>query len=219
MLTDALSTVAGMVVLFGVSAAVAYVATAAQTRRALLSPLKPGTMVRLQGPEGRYRSEYLGARKQHLEFKAPVRQDSYVPLRPGDSYLVFLPREGAMYTFRTTILERTAADHRLKTSLPQRLRRLERRTGRRHPVPGDKWVTLNDKKARLLDLSSLGAHLLYPGQVKAGDKVSFQGSPPPLNSVNAWVVESQPTVVCGAPGRSIRVTFQRPLPGYGDLLK
>ncbi|MFW5697677.1 MAG: flagellar brake protein, partial [Fimbriimonadaceae bacterium] len=200
-------------------AAVAYVATVAQTRRVRLSPLKPGNMVRLQGPDGRYRSEYLGAHRRHLEFKAPMRQDSYVPLRPGDSYLVFVPREGAMFTFRTTILERSAADHRLKTSLPIRLHRLERRTGRRHPVPSETWVTLNGKKARLLDLSRQGAHLLYPGQLKAGDKASFHGSPPPLGEVDAWVVESDPTVVCGAPGRSLRVMFQRPLAGYGDLLK
>ncbi len=201
-----------MALLFGGSMAIAYTLTAAGSRRRAKLDVAPGSSVRLIAPGGAYRCFFVRFDARGLVFAAPMDHDVYVPFHPGESIMVQAPQEAGVLCFRSCVVERNPFTHEFTLARPTAAKVVERRHEPRDGSYEGSEAELNGKKARMLNLSAMGARLIAPDGVKPGDWVQLS-LPLGLGLVEGWALDARPSRLDGRPARDVRLRFAAPAPG------
>lgn len=158
-------------VLFGTSFVGALVAgyLFAFLRRPRFAPAS-GARLRLAAPHGSFRSRIVEARGALWTIDAPLRRDAYVALRVGERLRVETPAKDGVWVGVAAVEARDAETHRFNLRLVAPLRRVERRSERRHPVNAE--AMLNGVRVVLADLSASGARVVTQGGLpEPGERV------------------------------------------------
>lgn len=167
---------------------------------------------RLVGVNGVYRCHYQRTTPTGLVFSAPLQQDRYVPIRPGEKLLVQVPSPDGALTFRTQVALRDAETHELVLEHPAYVRRVDRRSESRDSRCRGTMALVNGDEAVLWDLSAGGAKVLTPTAITPGESVSVK-LPEGLGEAHGWALDSRTEAVDGALLKAVRIQFEQPLAG------
>lgn len=207
-MTEVLKLVASFVLFFGGSLLVSYGVFSLIAARRHRFDLSEGASVRLVGPGGAYRCQFLGYEDGNLRFSSPIQADRYVPLRVGERIFVQCPGKGCMVSFRSTVIERSSESHNLILEAPQHVRRSERRTEGRLTAQAGEDALVDGELAQIVDVSAAGACFLTQWRPDPGQRLSVVL---PSNQLDAyaWTLDSSPA----QDGYKVRVRFTEPLAG------
>ncbi|MCW5937532.1 MAG: flagellar brake protein [Fimbriimonadaceae bacterium] len=178
--------------------------------------LRPGTIARVIVPGGAYRCRIDACAPQYITFSAPLHQDTFVPLRPGQTVVVQIGDAGGLLTFRSEILARDSRAHTLCLAQPRHFRHSERRSEPRLKEVDDFRVMVDGQTARLVDLSARGAKAVTAAHVKPGDRVRLSIEEAPGEAVGS-VLESRWDTLGGRPAREVRIMFDEPFEGVAEV--
>jgi hypothetical protein len=198
---------AGMALMFGGSLLFAYACCRLVTRLARRLPrLEPGAVLSIRAASGVYRTRLERATVEGWIVAAPLQEDRYVPLRPGEAVYVEAPTPKGVLRFKSAIVARQADPHRFLIQTPRRGRIVERRTEPRDGSVEGQRAVVAGHPAELRNISPGGAAFAMGASLVPGDRVRV--SVPGLYlEEDAWVLRVSPGVFEGRLGAEVRVCF------------
>jgi hypothetical protein len=211
-MSELLQFVGLMAILFAGSMGVAYLATSLKRGRSLCLDIHEGHSVRVLMPGGAYRCRFVRQDRNGLVLSAPMEQDRFVPVHAGESVMVQAPQGDSLLCFRSDILGRDGTLHEFTVAKPSTIKRIERRGEKRDKSYAGSKAKLNGVSADMMDLSTMGAKVVTPAIVIAGDAVTLE-LPMGLGSVEGWALAARPAAFEGKPAREVRIKFMVPVPG------
>ena len=204
-----------MIALFGGAFGVAYAAASLVKRRKPAAlDLPEGALLRLVAPSGTYRTRLVAVTAKGIVIGAPLQHSSYVPLHAGEKLIVQAPVAEGIVTFRSEVSSRSADEHEIVLTRPERIRRNDRRSEPRFTIWEDKPVKVNRTEGELVDLSAGGARVFTLESVKPGDFLSLL-LPEGFGEVSGWALEAIPSCRHGRRGSDLQIQFESPLVGLG----
>jgi len=201
-----------MAVLFAGSMGIAYMVTSLKRGRALCLDISEGHSVRVLMPGGAYRCRFVRQDRGGLVLTAPMEQDRFVPVRPGESVMIQAPQNDSLLCFRSDILGRDGKLHEFTVANPSTIKRIERRGEKRDKSYLGSKAKLNGVSADMIDLCTMGAKLVSPAIVAAGDFITLE-LPMGLGKIEGWALATHPAAFEGKPAREVRIKFMAPVPG------
>jgi hypothetical protein len=202
-----------MFALFGAAFGVFYAVAAATNRRKPATlDLPEGSLLRLVAPSGTYRTRLVNVTSRGIIVSAPLQHSSYVPLHPGEKIIVQAPMPEGIITFRCEVANRSADEHEIVLTRPERVRKHDRRSEPRFTIWEDKPVKVNRGEGALVDLSAGGAKVFTMEVVRPGDFLSLF-LPEGFGEVSGWALEAIPASRHGRKGSELRIQFDNPLNG------
>jgi hypothetical protein len=198
--------------LFGGSVLVSYSIAVFMSARRHRFDIKSGATLRLVGPGGAYRCQFIERRKDALVVSSPIQADRFVPIRSGERIIVQVPSEQCVINFSTVVLSRDSDRHELVLKWPSTVRRIERRSEKRSEALSGEDALLDGEVASLIDLSAAGASLVTRKRPNPGDRVRVVLPSSGLDAYG-WTLDSTHAPFGNTPGYKIRVQFEEPLSG------
>lgn len=211
-----MDTILSLAATFLIVVAGAYLVTRAMSRsprpasRAL--DVAPGTSLRLVVPGGAYRSRIQACEGETVRVDAPLHQDTYVPLRVGQTVVGQIGDLDSVLTFRTEVVARDPQDHSLILAQPRFLRRGNRRCEPRLIGVQREPASLDGERAEILDLSANGARVVTTANVQPGDRVRLD-VPHSDGPAFGWALQCRTETMEGRMAREVRIQFEEPLEG------
>lgn len=184
---------ASLLAFFAIGFAIAFTASwilikAAVHLRNRLNPA-PGAILRIRADSGSYRSHMIKLGGSVWTISAPIKRDSYVPLRAGEEVVIEAASKRGALLFRTVILARHAGNHTLTIKRPTRVHLVERREHKRWPHLEGAKVKVEGENAQLLDISEGGARIKTGFRLHKGDRVRVDM--PWCEAMFGWVLSSE----------------------------
>lgn len=173
-----------------------------------------GANLKLLCPGGAYRCRVLTSGPAGILVGAPLHQDRYVPLRPGEHIVGQCGIDEGLLTFHTTVLERDPDAHTLLLAPSKAYRRSDRRDEPRTRMFQGQRVTIGSAEGDIVDSSRTGVRLLTKSPLAAGDAVALT-LPQGLGGATGHVLDSVPAYTEGAQGRDVRIRLEDAVPGLG----
>ena len=167
--------------IFMIAGAGAFLCTAVAThmvrhrKREAMMQAEPIGPIRLRTEDGMYRSHFVRRTESgRWVVSAPLRRDSYVPIRIGEKLTAEAPMPGGVILFRTVVSDRDEKTHQLVLEIPAQVHIRERRESERETFFPPKECQLNGQSAELINLSAKGALVKSKRGVLPGDNVNLQ---------------------------------------------
>lgn len=176
--------------LFIGSMGVAFGSMSMLKKRKLRAIPESGSMIRLRGLSGFYRSRFLAAGDRVWEISTPVQRDNFVPLRMGEEIVVEASTPKGALIFRTKIFGGEGAPIRIQILAPQNPQLVERREHTRDPKFAGEKVQVDQLAARVLNYSAGGICIQSARKLSKGEQVHIE-MPWQSDPVDAWVLESE----------------------------
>jgi hypothetical protein len=187
--------------------ALAYGAAKWLSTRSAQTAIPENATLKIRGESGMYRARFLGSSERGWRFGAPLRRDSYVPLRVGEILSVEAALPDGAALFRTRVLHRDDTNHEVVMERPKQISRIDRREMARWVPDSADHAVLDGKPARIVDLSNHGARVESQAPRHAGERICLDHSHW-AKPVFGWVLETWP--IKGTL-QSIRIRFEEPL--------
>lgn len=172
--------------------------------------LEPGSILHLRAATGIYRTRLQRAAPRGWIIDAPLHQNQYVPLRPGETIYVDAPVPDGVLRFKSTVEAREADPHRFLITIPRHVQRVERREEPRDRSLAGTPAAIGSHAAEIIDLSRRGAALATKAMLSAGDAVRI-AVPAFGVEADAYVLSVWPGMFAGRVGTHVRVCFEEPL--------
>lgn len=200
-----------MLLLFGGALAFAFfLGKAIMGWRGSPPALEPGSILHLRAATGIYRTRLQRAAQRGWIIDAPLHQNQFVPLRPGEAIYVDAPVQDGVLRFKSVIEAREADPHRFLITVPRYVQHVERREEVRDQTLAGTPATVRGHAAEIIDISRGGAALATKAMLYAGDAVRV--AVPALEvEADAYVLAVWPGMFGGRVGSHIRVCFEQPL--------
>lgn len=133
--------------------------------------LNEGQKVRLLTPSGAYWSHVQSHSPKGTVVSAPLYNNSFVPLRPGQSVVIQVPMQQGLATMHSEVVSRNVTDHSLVLSPIANYRVSERRVAGRTRLLEMKPILVNGFPGDLVDFGQTGSRFRTSVSVAAGDRV------------------------------------------------
>lgn len=196
-----------LMLLFAISVGASYLAH--RGLQLLRRPLRlpEGSLLRMRGPLGMYRTRTIRATSSGWQITAPLQRDVHVPLRPGEALTVDACTPQGVLRFDTQIVHRDSQSHTLEILRPKSWRLIERRGEKRYTEFEGDEALIDDRPAILVDLSSQGAKAVVPGGMARGERVSLR-LPGERETIGAWILDTEPAAFRSRLGTAVRLRFE-----------
>lgn len=197
--------------LFGGSAMIAYFVTAHLAAKRYDVHIEPNSRVRMVGPGGVYRCNFVRKEANALVFSSPLQANSFTPIKAGDKMLVQAPDDGCLMTFRAEVARCNEETQEVFLELPQHVRKVDRRSEERDTSCGGQMTLLNGDEVSMLNLSAGGACLASERYFRPGTTVRLEL--PEGRDAYGWSLESTHDSGEAYLGYRTRLRFDEPLSG------
>ncbi|MBS1713734.1 MAG: flagellar brake domain-containing protein [Armatimonadetes bacterium] len=182
--------------------------------RAQVLDVPIGANLKLLCPGGAYRCRVLASGPDGILVSAPLHDDRYVPLRPGEHVVGQCGVTEGLLTFHTAVVSRDGAAHTVLLAAAKAYRRSDRREEGRTTLFKGQSFRFGGSSGEIVDSSHNGIRFLTKSDPSPGELIALD-LPQGLGEARGFVLDSTPAYVSGGQGRDVRVRLEDAVHGLG----
>jgi hypothetical protein len=196
--------------LFSLSLAVSWSLHSFLSRRKSRVALDENAPLRILANGEVFRTRLISSAGNRWQFRAPMQDDAFVPIRVGESLTIEAPTERGLLRFRSVVTDRDATSHTLQILPPSVFYLVERRGAIRLEPQQDVPAYVDNLAGFLMDLGEHGARVRLNGFLARGERVRLV-VPRAEIDVSGWVLETGSALVGPGLGSWARLRFEEPM--------